>query len=56
MTSYCPHCEDWHEGICQDIPRGRTLIVGIDTPYYGSMMPENDQPLNPNNPDEEDED
>lgn len=30
--SYCPHCEDWHSGICGDIPKDEPL-VGIDTEW-----------------------
>jgi hypothetical protein len=37
MESYCPHCEDWHEGSCQKIPKDRPLYpIDTDTPDEAS--------------------
>lgn len=31
--SYCPHCDNWHSGLCRPLYKKEPL-EGIDTPYY----------------------
>ena len=32
VGTYCHHCENWHTGSCQNIPKDEP-VVGIDTEF-----------------------